>query len=171
MNLLLCGGTWGGTVLLFVVDPSALVIALGAVVIAYALLNLLAVTIRMPTKSERWMSPIVGLISGILAGTTGSVGAPIAIYMQALGLEKAAFLQAISLSFFIAAVVWIAALIDHSAFDHVTTVVSLFAVVPAFVGMWMGQLLRQRLSEDKFRLWIFIFLLIVGANLIRKGIA
>ena len=117
------------------------------------------------------MSPIVGLISGILAGTTGSVGAPIAIYMQALGLEKAAFLQAISLSFFIAAVVWIAALIDHSAFDHVTTVVSLFAVVPAFVGMWMGQLLRQRLSEDKFRLWIFIFLLIVGANLIRKGIA
>ena len=171
MNLLLCGGIWGGTVLLFVVDPSALVIALGAVVVAYALINLLAVTIRMSTKSERWMSPIVGLISGILAGTTGSVGAPIAIYMQALGLEKAAFLQAISLSFFIAAVVWIAALIDHSAFDHVTTFVSLFAVVPAFVGMWMGQLLRQRLSEDKFRLWIFIFLLIVGANLIRKGIA
>ena len=86
------------------------------------------------------MSPIVGIISGILACTTGSVGAPIAIYMQALGLEKAAFLQTVSLSFFIAAIVWIAALIDHSAFDHVTTVVSLFAVIPAFVGMSMGKL-------------------------------
>ena len=87
MNLLLCAGTWGGTVLLFVVDPSALVIALGAVVVAYAPINLLAVTIRVPAKSESWMSPVVGLISGILAGATGSIGAPIAIYLQALSLE------------------------------------------------------------------------------------
>ena len=171
LNLLLCAGTWGGTVLLFVVDPSALVIALGAVVVAYALINLLAVTIRVPAKSESWMSPVVGLISGILAGATGSIGAPIAIYLQALSLEKAAFLQAVSLSFFLTAVVWIAALIDHSAFDRVTIVISLFAVIPAFVGMWMGQVLRQQLSEDKFRHWIFVFLVIVGANLIRKGIA
>ena len=67
--------------------------------------------------------------------------------------------------------VWIAALIDHSAFGRVTIVISLFAVIPAFVGMWMGQVLRQQLSEDKFRHWIFVFLVIVGANLIRKGIA
>ena len=170
LNLLLCVGTWGGTVLLFIIDPAALLITLGAVVVGYALINLFAVTIRVPAKSERWMSPVVGMISGILTGATGSVGAPIAIYMQALGLDKVAFLQAVSLSFFITAVVWIAALIDQSAFDRVTTVVSLFAVIPAFVGMWTGQVLRQRLSEDKFGHWVFVFLVIVGANLIRKGI-
>jgi len=170
MNLLLCAGTWVGTILLFIIDPSALVITLGIVVVGYALINLFSVTIRVPAKSEGWMSPVVGLISGILTGTTGSVGAPIAIYMQALGLEKTAFLQAVSLSFFITAVVWIAALIDQSAFDLTTTVVSLFAVIPAFVGMWTGQVLRDRLPEDKFRHWIFVFLIVVGANLIRKGI-
>ena len=170
MNLLLCAGTWGGTVLLFIIDPAALVITLGCVVVGYALINLFSVTIRVPAKNEGWMSPVVGLISGILTGTTGSVGAPIAIYMQALGLEKAAFLQAVSLSFFITAVVWIAALIDQSAFNLQTTVVSLFAVIPAFVGMWTGQVLRDRLPEDKFRHWIFVFLIVVGANLIRKGI-
>lgn len=170
MNLLLCAGTWGGTVLLFIIDPAALVITLGCVVVGYALINLFSVTIRVPAKNEGWMSPMVGLISGILTGTTGSVGAPIAIYMQALGLEKAAFLQAVSLSFFITAVVWIAALIDQSAFNLQTTVVSLFAVIPAFVGMWTGQVLRDRLPEDKFRHWIFVFLIVVGANLIRKGI-
>jgi uncharacterized membrane protein YfcA len=170
MNLLLCAGTWGGTVLLFIIDPAALVITLGCVVVGYALINLFSVTIRVPAKNEGWMSPVIGLISGILTGTTGSVGAPIAIYMQALGLEKAAFLQAVSLSFFITAVVWIAALIDQSAFNLQTTVVSLFAVIPAFVGMWTGQVLRDRLPEDKFRHWIFVFLIVVGANLIRKGI-
>ncbi len=170
LNLTLCAGTWGGTVLLFIIDPAALLITLGAVVVGYALINLFAITFRVPANSERWMSPVVGMISGVLTGATGSVGAPIAIYMQALGLDKVAFLQAVSLSFFITAVVWIPALIDQSAFDRVTTVVSLFAVIPAFVGMWTGQVLRQRLSEDKFRHWIFVFLVIVGANLIRKGI-
>ena len=170
LNLLLCVGTWGGTVLLFTIDPAALVITLGIVVVGYALINLFSVTVRVPSKSEGWMSPMVGLISGILTGATGSVGAPIAIYMQALGLEKAAFLQAVSLSFFITAVVWIAALVNHAAFESITTVVSIFAVIPAFVGMWTGQVLRDRLSEDKFRHWVFVFLLIVGVNLVRKGI-
>ncbi len=170
LNLMLCAGTWGGTVLLFIVDPAVLLITLGAVVVGYALINLFAVKVRVPADSEPWMSPVVGVFSGILTGATGSVGAPIAIYMQALGLEKAAFLQAVSLSFFITAVVWIAALIDQSAFDRATTVVALFAVLPAFVGMWTGQVLRERLSEAKFRHWVFVFLVIVGANLILKGI-
>ena len=33
LNLALCAGTWGGTVLLFIIDPAALVITLGAVVV------------------------------------------------------------------------------------------------------------------------------------------
>ena len=170
LNLTLCAGTWGGTVLLFIIDPAVLLITLGIVVVGYALINLFAVRVRVPADRESWMSPVVGVFSGILTGATGSVGAPIAIYMQALGLEKAAFLQAVSLSFFITAVVWIAALIDQSAFDRATTMVALFAVIPAFVGMWTGQVLRERLSEAKFRHWVFVFLAIVGANLIVKGI-
>ena len=43
------------------------------------------------------------------------------------------------------------------------------SVVALFAGMWIGQYLRRRLSEDKFRRWVFAFLVIVGANLIRKG--
>ena len=155
--------------MLFIIDPAALLVTLGAVVVGYALINLFAVAIRVPADSERWMSPVVGAVSGVLTGATGSVGAPVAIYMQALGLKREAFLQAISLSFFITAVVWIAALIDQSAFDRDTTIMSLGAVVPAFAGMWIGQSLRRRLSEDKFRRWVFAFLVIVGANLIRKG--
>ena len=169
LNLLLCAGTWGGTVLLFIIDPAVLLIILGIVVVAYAMINLSAITIRVPADSEAWLSPVVGAFSGVLTGATGSVGAPIAIYMQALGLEKQEFLQAVSLSFFITAVVWTMALIDHSAFDRETTIMSLGALIPAFIGMWGGQVLRRRLPEDKFRRWVFLFLVIAGANLIRKG--
>ncbi len=170
LNLMLCAGTWGGTVLLFIIDPVILLIALGTVVVGYSLINLFAVVIRAPPDSERWLSPLVGVVSGILTGSTGSVGAPVALYMQALGLDKEAFLQAISLSFLITAVVWIIALIDQSAFDRDTTIIAIGAVIPAFVGLWAGQLLRRRLAEGRFRRWVFVFLAIVGANLIRKAI-
>jgi len=36
--------------------------------------------------------------------------------------------------------------------------------------MAVGQRLRGRLSEDRFRVFVFMFLLIAAVNLIRKGI-
>jgi uncharacterized membrane protein YfcA len=170
LNLLSCAGVWGGTVLLFMIDPAVLSIVLGTVIIAYVLVNLFAIRLSVAERQERWLSPVVGLFSGGLAGLTGSVGAPVAIYYQALGLDREAFLQAISLSFFLAAVVWLPALADQSAYDLRTAALSSAALLPAFAGMWIGQRIRNRLSEERFRLWVFVFLLILAANLIRKGV-
>ena len=100
MNFLLCVGTWIGTVMLFRIDPWIFILTLGVVIICYALINMFSVTMRVREGSEIWLSPAVGAFSGVLTGITGSVGAPVAIYFQALGLGKEEFLQAISLSFF-----------------------------------------------------------------------
>ena len=40
----------------------------------------------------------------------------------------------------------------------------------AFAGMWFGQKIRMNLSQAVFSKGVFVFLIIVGANLIRKGI-
>lgn len=170
MNLLLCAGTWGGTVLLFMIDPSISLLVLGAVIIVYVLVNLFAVSARVRAGHEVWLSPAVGLFSGVLTGVTGSVGVPVAVYFQALGLEKEAFLQAISLTFLLAALTWIPALASQSAYDLETALASSAALAPAFAGMWIGGRIRGRLSEDRFRIGVMIFLLIVGANLIRKAV-
>ena len=170
MNLLLCAGTWGGTVLLFMIDPNILLMLLGAVIIAWVLINLFSVRATVPEGAEWWVSPSVGLVSGVLTGLTGSVGAPVAIYLQALNLDKEAFLQAISLSFLLAAATWLPALAQQSAYDMETALISSTALVPAFAGMWIGQRIRLRLSEEHFRRGVFIFLLIVAANLIRKAV-
>jgi uncharacterized membrane protein YfcA len=48
--------------------------------------------------------------------------------------------------------------------------ISLAALVPSFAGMWAGQRLRHRLSEEHFRRWMLVFLFLLGLNLIRKGV-
>ncbi|NQU72008.1 MAG: sulfite exporter TauE/SafE family protein [Rhodospirillales bacterium] len=170
LNLLLCAGTWGGTVMLFRIDPWILTLVLGVVIICYALINMFAVTMTVRKGSEVWLSPSVGAFSGLLTGLTGSVGAPVAIYLQALGLGKEEFLQAISLSFFLAAVAWIPSLASQSAFDLDIALKSSMALIPAFAGMWVGQRIRGYLSELYFRRGVFLFLIIVGANLIRRAV-
>ena len=48
--------------------------------------------------------------------------------------------------------------------------ISVISLVPAFAGMFIGQRLRGCLSEDRFRLFVYVFLLLAAANLTRKGV-
>jgi uncharacterized protein len=168
MNLLLGVGTWIGTVILFRVDPGPLAVLLGVVVVAYAILNLLAKKLTVRPGTESVWAPTVGFVSGVLTGTTGSVGAPVAMYLQALELDKDAFVQAVALSFFIAAIFWIAALLSQGAFTQTVALWSTAALAPSVAGMWVGQRLRDRLSQRVFRKGVFVFLLVLGGNLILK---
>ena len=170
LNLALAGGVWAGTVLLFLVDQGLVAAGLGAVVILYSAINIFAVRIRLPAEREGLLSPVVGACSGVLTGLTGSIGVPVAIYFQALALRRETFLQALSLSFFLTSFFWAGALIDEGALTPRTAAVGAAALVPALAGMWLGQRIRLHLSQALFSKGVFVFLILVGANLIRKGL-
>ena len=55
-----------------------------------------------------------------------------------------------------------AGLARHGVLTADIGVVSVGALVPAFAGMWVGQKIRARLSEERFRRVFFIALLLVG---------
>lgn len=73
-----------------------------------------------------------------MTGVTGSVGAPVPIYFQALGLDKEEFLQALSLSFFLTAMAWIPSVIIEAAFGLEIGLTSTAALIPAFAGCGSG---------------------------------
>ena len=62
------------------------------------------------------------------------------------------------------------ALIEKGAISETNAMISAISLVPAFAGMMIGQRLRGYLSEDRFRMFVYVFLLIAAANLIRKGL-
>ena len=163
-------GAWMGTVLLFVIDETLVGALLGVVIIVYSLVNLLALRFRIPARHEAWCSPGVGLLSGLLTGLTGSVGGPVAIYFQALGLDRETFLRAVSLSFFLTALPWGGTLIAEGALTVAAAAIGTAALLPSFAGMWIGQWVGARLSQEVFSKGVFGFLILVGANLIRRAI-
>ena len=163
-------GAWLGTVLLFAIDETLVGALLGAVIIVYSLVNIFAIRFRVPAGHEAWYSPGVGLLSGLLTGLTGSVGGPVAIYFQALGLDRETFLQASSLAFFLTALPWGGTLVAEGALDFEAAAIGAAALPPSFAGMWIGQRIGARLSPEVFSNGVFGFLILVGANLIRRAI-
>lgn len=163
-------GVWAGTFAFYRVDTSFLLIGLGLVVCAYTLLNLFAVRISLSEATIPVWSPVIGAFSGVLSGTTGSLGVPIAIYLQSLGLTKDIFVQALGIQFLITGTMWMAALIQQGGLNTANLPVSALALLPAVAGMAAGAWLRRRISEERFRTALYILLLLVGANLVRKGL-
>jgi len=170
MNLGSCAGLWFGTHLLYSIDARPFAAVLGILVCAYGVMNLFALKLRIDTRYEPVISPLLGLGAGVLGGLTGSIGMLMIVYMQALGLTKEEFVQAINFTFFTNSLVWVAALASAGAFDLETGALSAAAVAPALVGMGAGRAIRSRMSQKRFGTFVFVFLIVTGISLIRKGL-
>lgn len=166
LNALACLGIWLGTVLLFRIDPSLLSALLGLVIITYSATGLFAYAPTVPSHREAILTPIVGIGAGLLTGTTGSLLMPLMVYLQALGLDKDRFVQAAGLSLLIGTIAWAASLAQQGAMDERALILSSIALVPTLLGMAFGQWVRDRLSQTLFRKIVYVFLLILGLNLI-----
>ncbi len=141
---------------------------LGAALIIYAVYTLLARQLTIPALAERWSSPVVGLITGLVTGGTGVFVVPAVPYIQALGLGRDDLIQALGLSFTVSTIALAAGLASNGAFQIEHIAMSSLAVVPALLGMWLGQLLRQRISPETFRRWFLVFLILLGLELLSR---
>lgn len=163
-------GIWFGTMALFRIDPTLLATLLGVVIVAYALVNLMAVELTVTQRQERALSLPVGLVSGVLTGATGSLLLPNIVFLQALHLKRDTFIQATGLTLLIGTVVWAAALLGEGAMDGAAWLLSALALLPTLLGMAVGQWLRGQIPQGRFRTGVYLLLLLLAANLIRKGL-
>ncbi len=85
-------------------------------------------------------------------------------------MAKDVFVQAVGIQFLITGSFLMLALIVEGGLNAETLPISTLALVPAFLGMAAGQWVRDKVSEDRFRTWLWIFMVVVGLNLIRKGL-
>ncbi|RJT38970.1 sulfite exporter TauE/SafE family protein [Mesorhizobium waimense] len=141
---------------------------LGAALVLYAAYTLLARQLSIPAKAERWSSPAIGFFTGLVTGGTGVFVVPAVPYIQALGLSRDDLIQALGLSFTVSTIALAVGLAAHGAFEIEHLAMSTLAVAPALLGMWLGQLLRQRISPATFRRWFLIFLILLGLELLAR---
>lgn len=165
MMLAILVGTVGGSALLVRGDGVRTTAALGCALLVYSAYTLLAPPFRVTDGWERRLSPIVGLVTGIVTGATGVFVMPAVPYIQALGFERDELVQALGLSFTVSTIAFGAALLWHGALPATGLATSALAIIPAIIGMQAGQWLRQRISPPAFRRGFLICLFLLGLEM------
>jgi len=154
--------TWLSSSLLSTGHAATFAVILGVVLTLYGISSLYSLQLPSPGSRERWISPLVGIVSGGITGITGVFLVPAVGYLQALRMERDELIQAIGLWVTIATLSLAFSLKDHDLFSNELGLLSLTAVLPALLGMWVGRILRPRLSESAFRHLFFAALMLLG---------
>jgi uncharacterized membrane protein YfcA len=139
--------------------------------VLYAVVGLAGVRLTVARRHEVWLAPLVGATTGLVTGATGVFVLPAVPYLQAIGLARDELVQALGLSFTVSTLALAAGLLRMDAFSPVSAGLSLLALAPALLGMWLGQGLRRRLDAATFRRVFFAGLFLLGLYLVFRGIA
>lgn len=166
----ICAGTWAGAGLLTADGGSWAQIGLGVVLAVYGMLGLTSVELLVPARLEPWLSPVIGVTTGVVTAATGVYMIPSVPYLQALGLEKDDLVQALGLSFTVSTLALGTLLVQDGTLHPSLAAASLLVVVPALVGMLLGRWVRVRVRAETFRLCFFAGSLALGAHLALRAV-
>jgi uncharacterized protein len=162
-------GIWLGTQVLARGNTTLLSGLLGLLICAYAVFGLVTIKVPSPGRREAWLSPTIGAVNGVLTGLTGSYMVPGVLYLQALGMPRDVLIQAMGILFTVSTAALAVALADNRLLSMELGTASAVAIFPAFMGMALGQRVRNRLSEKRFRRVFNGALLMLGGYIVGKA--
>ena len=140
-------------------------VILGLLLVTYALVGLSRFNFKVARRDEKWIGGIVGIVTGVISAATGVQVIPSMPFMQAIGMEKDELVQALGVFFTTATVAQAYNLTGAGLLNTSTLIPGTIGMIAAFVGMYVGQLVRSRMDADTFRRWFLIAMLLLGIYL------
>lgn len=168
--LALVPGVVLGAWLLSFVSSSALLVLSGLTITLHSAYQLLGARFLI---SPKWRTAS-GIGFGFVAGTVGVLtslnGWAFIIYLIACDVSRNLFRSAIALLFLvsgslISASFWATGLLTGELFT-----IGMLMLLPAFGGMWIGELVGARLSNDTFRKLVLVSLVLIGCVIVYRGL-
>ena len=151
-------------------DAGTLTAIVGVLVIFVSVSQLFPLRLTVPRGFEPWVTPVVGLSAGMLGGLSSFLGPFMVIYLVALRVSKDQFVGAIALFYLIAGLPFFGGLAISGELGVEELIGSTAASVMILVGVVGGQWIRKKVSPELFRKAVLTMLIVIGANMIRKGL-
>lgn len=142
--------------------------AVGSALVLYGVLGLSPLHLAISPPAERWLSPLLGAATGLVASITGVLSIPSVPYLEAIGLRRDALVQALGLSFSVTTAALMIGLAGQGVLKLQVATVSLAALAPALIGMAAGQWLRSRIHPRLFRVIFLLGLIALGLHLLLR---
>jgi uncharacterized membrane protein YfcA len=158
-----------GGQLLVSVDADTSAMLLGLMLMIFCVLQLSPLSLEIPPPAERWLSPLIGLISGFIGGMTSFFGPIPVTYLILLKLPKDEFVGTIALFYLVACSMLYVMLAAHRILTLDELLVSTLALIPVMIGLLLGRMLRRRISQENFRRALIAVLFALGLSLLGRA--
>lgn len=145
-------------------------IALGALLVAYAVIGLSKLSFSVAPRNEKWVGGIVGLVTGVISAATGVQVIPSMPFLQAIGMDKDELVQALGVFFTVATLALTINLTSSGLLRASTALPGAIAMASSLAGMLTGQAVRSRMPAEAFRRWFLVAMIFLGLYLAGSAI-
>jgi uncharacterized protein len=163
-------GSAGGALLLAWVPSSVLTVVVGCAALVFASIALLKSDLAVALRLERYLAFPMGLLGGLLGGSTGIAGPFVVSYTHALRLSKRDFVYCLTLLYLIGAIVQVTSYTQLDLFDSLTLAVGIVSCVPNVLGVWLGFRIQDRIDHALFRKIVVLVIGVSGISLVLRGL-
>ncbi|MCQ0988244.1 sulfite exporter TauE/SafE family protein [Jiella marina] len=173
-RLVLLGVAFGvpvGAMLVSRISDSALLIALGVFVLLFVGLTLTRPALAIAAPAERPVGLGVGVAAGIVGALTTANGPLFVMYLVGLKVDRKLFVSTLSLLFIVSGVLISGTFVAAGLIDTTRLAISALCIPASLAGMAAGNAIGDRISADRFRLAVLLFLAFLAVNLILTGAA
>lgn len=156
--------------LVVALDDHLLRVLIGVVLTIVGIANLTTDRFVLPSRYERPVSIVAGLVAGVFGGVSTIWGPPLLTFLISLRLSKDVFIGAVGFIWLAGSIPFLIAFIANGVLNGGTLPVSALAIIPVIGGMWFGEKLRNKLDDGLYRRVLLIAIILMGLNLIRSGL-
>lgn len=163
-------GTVVGTRLLVALSSRTATLILGAFLLVFVTLSVTGATPRVPARWERWLSPVAGLLAGVVGGLTNVPGTPLVIYFQSLGMAKHEFVASVAFTFVVYKLIQLGAVAYYGLLPWSLVSMSVLLIAVALAGFAVGLKVQDRLEPRAFNRVVLGFLAALGLWLVIRSV-
>ena len=152
------------------IPAQTMYLVLGIPVVLLCGIQLAGLKIVIAEKWRRTASVVAGLLAGTMGGMAGTWGPPTVLYLVAVDTPKVRQIVVQGVIYGLGSVMLLLGHLRSGVLNGQTIWLSGVLLLPAFVGMWMGFRIQDRIDQATFRKATLAVLLIAGLNLVRRGL-
>lgn len=161
---------WPTTALTAAVSQATLLIILSAVIVGFALINLMVTPPRLPDRLDKPAQVVGGILGGLLGAFTAIWAPPVVAYLIARRVDKDEFVRVTGLLFLLGSLPLCIGFWQQNLLTGGLAVISAAMILPTLAGFALGEAIRRRLPAERFRTIVLLIFLAMGLNLLRRAL-
>lgn len=151
------------------VDPGSTAGIIGTIVILFCLSRLFPIKLNLSLADHKFSGPVIGVLAGLINGATLLAGSVLIAYLVSLNLHKNNFVASIALIYLVATLPVYINLTYFGLYSGDGMIVSISLIFVAIVGLRMGRMIRDRVSQERFQKIVTVLLMCVGMGLLSRA--